>query len=429
MVKSTLPLTVLSFIVLVLVSCTISPPQPGNPHQILFDNVAAWLNANASTTESIAVPRGSSTNFGDRHIVTVPNQTGTFDTLGIINMEKPDYVLAVNSITWDGVIHQPWFQQRYKALHTIYDNYDMITPAVIFGYRPSPFDIGETTKVTQKFTDGAPIISSYRINTMRLFPERMLYLSITWLIASADYADKVYLTLQLYSDKEQKPVYTVMEAFNPAYETFFDKTYITTYHIVVLPSTLAVGPYSLRIFLNQENGAPFSVKTLTGEEQGYVNLTALEHPPLVSTAELIPSYSTTYHFLESNQPIITLSGYDMLTQTLTGARLRVGLVWRTIQTPSGDYTVFVHIRDAANNVVAQVDNKPINWTYPTLKWQTGQYIYDEHIVDLDENLPRGIYRLYVGLYDAQTTRRLPVLNSSGERLVDDEIPLSDLKIR
>lgn len=429
MVKTRLPLTILLLIVLSLVSCIFIPQNQDNAHEALYTGIAAWINGNALNTESIAGPERSMIHLVDRQVIPIPSEARSSDALGIIRKGSPDYVLAFNSIMWNGVIRQPWFQQRYKPLYTFFDHYDTIAPAVIYAYAPSRFDTGETINVAQNFTGEAPVITSYQIDTTRIFPGRSLHLTLTWQAASALYAGKVDLALMIYSEIEKRPVYTLLDTFQPEYETFYDTTFIRTYHTFILPSELAVGQYNLRVSLSQENGAPLPVETSTGELLNFLNLLTLERPSLVGTQEIIPAFPTTYHFLEEDYPVISLAGYDTFTQTTTGTRMRVDLVWRCIQSLTGDYTVFVHIRDTENNVVAQADNKPLNWTFPTNQWQTGQYIYDEHNLDIAEDLAHGSYFLYVGLYDAQTGQRLPILQPSGDRLANDEILLSPIRIR
>ena len=75
----------------------------------------------------------------------------------------------------------------------------------------------------------------------------------------------------------------------------------------------------------------------------------------------------------------TLVGYRV-----EGARdLRVVVYWRVAQKIENDYTVFVHVADANERVIAQHDGAPARGTYPTRAWQAGELIVDGYALSLD----------------------------------------------
>jgi mannosyltransferase len=116
--------------------------------------------------------------------------------------------------------------------------------------------------------------------------------------------------------------------------------------------------------------------------------------------------------------------------TLVGYRaegmpaLHVVLYWRANQKIAKDYTVFVHVADSNGQVVAQQDRTPAFGTYPTTAWQPGELIVDAY--DLTVNEPPGKYALTVGMYDAATLVRVPVFDSNGTRLNDDQVVLTQI---
>jgi hypothetical protein len=83
------------------------------------------------------------------------------------------------------------------------------------------------------------------------------------------------------------------------------------------------------------------------------------------------------------------------------------LYWQSLAPVDTDYTVFVHIRNANGEMVAQKDGPPAAGAYPTSLWDSGEIIKDSLIIPL-ENLEPGQYSLVTGLYDARTGERLPV---------------------
>jgi hypothetical protein len=90
---------------------------------------------------------------------------------------------------------------------------------------------------------------------------------------------------------------------------------------------------------------------------------------------------------------IGLTGYRL---NRAEATLGVLLMWRAVDQPAADYVVFVQVRDANGQVVAQASGQPREGTYPTGVWWPGEEVPDEHRVDIGA-LPPGEYDVYVGL--------------------------------
>ncbi|RMF04729.1 MAG: hypothetical protein D6768_02525, partial [Chloroflexi bacterium] len=79
-----------------------------------------------------------------------------------------------------------------------------------------------------------------------------------------------------------------------------------------------------------------------------------------------------------------------------------------------DYTVFVHLLDENDQMVAGSDSQPLNGRYPTTIWQADETIPDTHTLPLPQNLPPGTYRLALGLYHQPSGQRLPLELSTGQ---------------
>ena len=113
---------------------------------------------------------------------------------------------------------------------------------------------------------------------------------------------------------------------------------------------------------------------------------------------------------------VRLAGY-----TFDAARARLRLVWQAAPGAGADFTVFLHVVDAAGKRVAGADAQP---PAPTSQWGRGEVIVDERSAPL-AGLPAGDYRLAVGLYRPDTGERLPVSDSSGAPLGDSlTLPLT-----
>ncbi|MBN1180141.1 MAG: DUF2142 domain-containing protein [Anaerolineae bacterium] len=119
---------------------------------------------------------------------------------------------------------------------------------------------------------------------------------------------------------------------------------------------------------------------------------------------------------------IALLGYDLAGEVRSGATFTVTLYWRAEARPADDYTVFVHLTDAAGAIVAQHDGVPRTGRYPTRAWQVGDVVPDAHVLELP-TLPAGEpLHLSVGMYLPATVARLPVLTFDG-RPIGDAVPL------
>ncbi|NDJ36032.1 MAG: hypothetical protein GYB64_15360 [Chloroflexi bacterium] len=87
------------------------------------------------------------------------------------------------------------------------------------------------------------------------------------------------------------------------------------------------------------------------------------------------------------------------------------LVWQALDPPAGSYTVFVHLLDAAGQIVAQQDRQPHvgGRPYPPDLWVPGEVVADDpYMLSLPAELPGGPYRLRIGWYVPETGDILPV---------------------
>lgn len=88
--------------------------------------------------------------------------------------------------------------------------------------------------------------------------------------------------------------------------------------------------------------------------------------------------------------------------------------WTALAAPPTDYTLFVHIYDAAGNRIAQQDAQPFDGAYPTGLWEAGEFVREERALAL----PPEAHELRFGWYDAITGARLPAFRENGEEWAD-----------
>jgi hypothetical protein len=116
---------------------------------------------------------------------------------------------------------------------------------------------------------------------------------------------------------------------------------------------------------------------------------------------------------------ISLMDYDLVHEN---GNLLLALVWETEAYLEQDYTVFVHLRDAEGETVAQGDGPPLNGAWPTSQWPTGYPLHDVHAIPLPDAMQPGDYRVVVGLWEPATGLRVP-LTTGGDELTLDTLSL------
>jgi hypothetical protein len=126
-------------------------------------------------------------------------------------------------------------------------------------------------------------------------------------------------------------------------------------------------------------------------------------------------------------------GYDIGGLELwQGRSVILHLYWEVLAQPTADYSIFVHLRDVDDNLIANWDG-PVARTeygwYSTLVWDVGEFISDERIITLPDGVEaRGEgYRLVIGIYDLSSQQRVPLTVNGQESgtgyTIDDRISL------
>ena len=121
--------------------------------------------------------------------------------------------------------------------------------------------------------------------------------------------------------------------------------------------------------------------------------------------------------------LVEFLGYDLEgTGFSPGEVVPLTLYWRALGQMDTSYTVFTHLIDEDNRIWGQQDNLPQEGRHPTTLWVKGEVVTDRYNILVDPDAPSGQYAIEIGLYNAETGVRLPVLDEQGER-VDDRVLL------
>jgi 4-amino-4-deoxy-L-arabinose transferase-like glycosyltransferase len=107
---------------------------------------------------------------------------------------------------------------------------------------------------------------------------------------------------------------------------------------------------------------------------------------------------------------IQLAGVrERSTTYQAGDAITLDLIWKALQKPKADYTVFMHLRKAGDGgQIAAFDGPPANGAAPTAGWSAGQVITDTRAVAIPADAPAGEYDVVIGLYQYPSFDRLKI---------------------
>jgi hypothetical protein len=107
-----------------------------------------------------------------------------------------------------------------------------------------------------------------------------------------------------------------------------------------------------------------------------------------------------------------------------GDILNLQFFWHAETAIAEDYTLFVHLVNAAGETIAQVDTNFAETGFPTSTWYAGATISTTHQLAVPTDTS-GPLRLRIGLYFLPTLERLEVTDSGGFAVEDNAVWLSD----
>jgi hypothetical protein len=111
-----------------------------------------------------------------------------------------------------------------------------------------------------------------------------------------------------------------------------------------------------------------------------------------------------------------------------GGALPLVLYFATNELIDEDYTLFIHLSDADDNLLYQWDGVPCDGRHPTRQWRTFEGFADPHQLTIEEDATNGLLTLSVGFYHrGEPERRLAVVDGNGVAL-GDRVALASIRI-
>jgi hypothetical protein len=115
-----------------------------------------------------------------------------------------------------------------------------------------------------------------------------------------------------------------------------------------------------------------------------------------------------------------------------GETIGVWLNWLAQQQVDESYTIFVHLIDGSNRLIAQRDYTPMGGAFPTQlwipQWIAGQSVNDPYQIKVPDDLPPGDYFIETGMYGMTSQRRVPIVGRDGS-LAGDRVILFKVKVQ
>jgi len=194
-------------------------------------------------------------------------------------------------------------------------------------------------------------------------------------------------------------------------------------HDFVVPAAVPDGLYHLVVGLYRATDGE-RLAVVAGPQRGRDNLALTEVNILSREHDYLGpmvSHPLQARFGES----IVLIGYDLETQQAKPSeKLGLTLYWHALSPVDKSYTVFVHLLDADEVIQGWGDGLPGGGTLPTTSWLADEYLRDRHDIAIKPEAPSGEYLIEVGLYEAVSGERLPILDEEGQ-VQGDRVLLTD----
>ena len=130
----------------------------------------------------------------------------------------------------------------------------------------------------------------------------------------------------------------------------------------------------------------------------------------------------------ANDPGAELRGWKLSGPTRAGDTPELTLIWHALGRQNRNWTVFIHLVDAQEQIVAEDNRPPQDDAFPMLQWVAGDWVEDRHPLALPASLAPGEYHIRVGLFFPRTDRRAGVYSKRGT-LRGDYLDIGTLTVR
>ncbi|GAB5489940.1 MAG: hypothetical protein Phog2KO_01550 [Phototrophicaceae bacterium] len=282
------------------------------------------------------------------------------------------------------------------------------------------FSYIEQTPVTALFNAGDIQLMSWS-GDETISANQTLDLMLTW-ESLRQIGHEYSVSVQLQSQEYQQVANNADYLLRWIYPTSIwdDNLPVTTAHQLQLPSDLTSGAYQVTVGLSY---ASYPLIDVTSDTQ-----TVIENRVTVGWLK-VPQIEPTIPESAYELDVMLIDDLFQLSHiefASADGQLLAQLHWQSlVHRPDIDATIFVHIVNSDNQIVAQSDSRPVNGQYPTFIWDEGEIIRTDHSFNFDDYDNLDEYTVRVGMYIFPSPQNLSA-SYQDQLLTDGLVTLGDL---
>lgn len=356
--------------------------------------------------------------------VLAAGRLGLDEALAPVLEEEPAYVLADSQLDWDRVTHSSWFLIRYCPVYAATADATAAgggsaaeprAPLTVWQFQGEP---EQGAAVGLRTASGLELVDAW-VEPAHIEPGDEITVSIVWKALcplSSPFEVLVHLTStmgeRLLDEAFVVPHTIPFSQWQPGQS--IEESYTFTIH-----ADLETGAYPLSLSLNSPGSFGPDWRLYRLEDSRWVDRVPLGYLLGPWQGDMTGATPLGARFGEQ----IELQSARLDGEAVPGGTLTLALFWRALRPPDDAYTIFVHLLDAQDQLVAGADREPLEGRFPTNAWPEGERVGSEHPLQLPPDLAPGSYRIVTGLYKRESGERLPLVNAEGEPLPNGALPL------
>ena len=378
--------------------------------------VGGWLNAETALDATL-LAEPAVVFWAERTAVA-----GLDSGWGVETVVTPDYIVLSRHITADQLTRTSLFQEQYEALVEFTSPYSSVSPYTLWGYRPTVYDLGQGQPLNVRAAYFVQIVG-YQLEPARVLPGEAMTVTLHMkLLQGVTGPVQAILRLAAFPDEQ---IVTESKHLLPTAQSigqWLPGQLITEQLTFTMPPDLPVGAYNVNFSLGQGSEI---WPLYRNNDTNMLDRVTLGETAVPWQGDFADAASNNARFGEA----IRLSAFSVTGEPQAGQTLTIHLYWEAISHSTESYIVFVHLLDEAGNLVSSHDGSPRDGSFPTTTWLSGDLIEDNHPLQLDADLPAGVYQLTVGFYLPETGERLRVQTADGIDIPEHSLNLTTIMVR
>ncbi len=290
----------------------------------------------------------------------------------------------------------------------------------------TPLLLGHPPLNTLNYTFGSEAqLRGYHLSEQWLRPGQPMTLTLYWHLLNHQPApDSIFIHV---IDPEGNQVAQFDRYFLRDWERWRGEGLFITHHEITLSSDIAANTYFIRLGLfNPYSGYRYPILNSEGQTTadavhlGLFYLSHLNEDNEDGTAR----HPRVTHSAQLGEHI-NLVGHTLIQTEKDEFQVR--LYWQSTAPMTQNYTIFLQLLDANEQLISTIDVQPMQGNYPTSLWQPNEIIMQTFAITLPADTRSSSYILTTGMYDLATGQRLPIVTDNEPILADGALILAWLE--